>query len=61
MGQLTELDERNQFTMRDILDKAAVATPGRDAITQKIGDFYSSCMDERPPTPKAATAQAGTG
>src|SRR5438128_6623234 len=42
-----ELDERNQFTMRDNLDKAAVATPGRDAITQKIGDFYSSCMDEK--------------
>jgi putative endopeptidase len=42
-----ELDERNQFTMRDILDKAAVASPGRDPITQKIGDFYSSCMDEK--------------
>ncbi len=42
-----ELDERNQFTMRDILDKAAVATPAREAITQKIGDFYSSCMDEK--------------
>src|SRR5258706_6228666 len=42
-----ELDERNQFTMRDILDKAAVAAPGRDAITQKIGDFYSSCLDEK--------------
>src|SRR6266404_1828877 len=33
--------------MRDILDKAAVASPARDAITQKIGDFYSSCMDEK--------------
>ncbi len=42
-----ELDERNQFTMRDILEKAAVAAPGRDALTQKIGDFYSSCMDEK--------------
>ena len=42
-----ELDERNQYAMRDILDKAAVVTPGRDAITQKIGDFYSSCMDEK--------------
>jgi endothelin-converting enzyme/putative endopeptidase len=42
-----ELDERNQFTMRDILEKVAVATPGRDAVTQKIGDFYSSCMDEK--------------
>src|SRR5467141_110720 len=41
-----ELDERNQYTMRDILEKAAVASPARDAITQKIGDFYSSCMDE---------------
>ena len=42
-----ELDERNQYTMRDILEKAALAAPGRDAITQKIGDFYSSCMDEK--------------
>jgi putative endopeptidase len=42
-----ELDERNQYTMREILDKASVAAPGRDAITQKIGDFYSSCMDEK--------------
>jgi putative endopeptidase len=42
-----ELDERNQYTMRDILDKAAVASQARDAITQKIGDFYSSCMDEK--------------
>ncbi len=41
-----ELHERNQRTMREILEKAAVATPGRDAITQKIGDFYGSCMDE---------------
>src|SRR5258705_9776148 len=47
-----ELDERNQFTMREILDKASVAAPERDAITQKIGDLYSSCMDE-----KAAEAQ----
>jgi len=41
-----ELDERNQYTMRDILQKAAVDSPQRDAITQKIGDFYSTCMDE---------------
>ncbi|MBI3477942.1 MAG: M13 family metallopeptidase [Acidobacteria bacterium] len=42
-----ELDERNQYTMRDILDKAAGAPSGRDALTQKIGDFYGSCMDEK--------------
>src|SRR4051812_2181812 len=41
-----ELDERNQFTMRDILDKAAVPSTGRSSTEQKIGDFYGSCMDE---------------
>jgi len=50
-----ELDERNQYTMRDILDKAAVASSQRDAITQKIGDFYGSCMDE------AAVESKGSG
>jgi len=40
-----ELDERNQYTMRDILEKAGTGSQ-RDAITQKIGDFYGSCMDE---------------
>src|SRR5436189_5980927 len=28
-----ELDERNQFSMRNILEKAAIDSPGRDAIT----------------------------
>ena len=42
-----ELDERNQKTMREILNKAATPTSGGDAITQKIGAFYSSCMDDK--------------
>jgi len=50
-----ELDERNQFTMRDILEKAAVAEPKRDATAQKIGDFYSSCMDEPAAESKGST------
>jgi len=50
-----ELDERNQYTMRDILDKAAVASPQRDGITQKIGDFYGSCMDEAAVEAKGST------
>jgi predicted metalloendopeptidase len=33
--------------LHDILDKAAVDDPKRDPITKKIGDFYSSCMDEQ--------------
>jgi endothelin-converting enzyme/putative endopeptidase len=41
-----ELRERNSAILREILEKAATDTPGRDAVTQKIGDYYSSCMDE---------------
>ena len=42
-----ELDERNLVTLRDILEKASANDPGRNAIEQKIGDFYGSCMDEK--------------
>ena len=42
-----EVQQRNQTAMREILEKAAVDSPGRDAITQKIGDFYGACMDEK--------------
>ena len=41
----TELYERNLVTERDILQKAS-ADANRDAIDQKIGDFYGSCIDE---------------
>jgi endothelin-converting enzyme/putative endopeptidase len=44
-GRFSELDERNRLILRQILEKAATAS-NRDADTQKIGDFYSSCMDE---------------
>ncbi len=43
----TELYERNLITERDILEKASVDKPGRSPIEQKIGDYYSSCMDEK--------------
>jgi len=45
-GSFSELAERNRVILRDILDKAAVDNPNRNAIDQKIGDFYSACMDE---------------
>ena len=32
--------------LRQILEKASEPRPGRDAVEQKIGDYYSSCMDE---------------
>ena len=32
---------------RQILEKAAAGGAGRNAIDQKIGDLYGSCMDEK--------------
>jgi putative endopeptidase len=41
-----EIDERNAAILREILEKAAATGAGRDPITQKIGDYYGSCIDE---------------
>jgi putative endopeptidase len=46
-GTFTELYERNMAINRSILEKASVDNPGRDATDQKIGDYYSSCIDEK--------------
>ncbi|MGA2215970.1 MAG: M13 family metallopeptidase N-terminal domain-containing protein, partial [Bryobacteraceae bacterium] len=40
------LADRNRAILRGILEKASVDDPKRSALEQKIGDFYSSCMDE---------------
>ena len=40
-----ELAERNRAELRGILESAAKAS-NRDANEQKIGDYYSACMDE---------------
>jgi endothelin-converting enzyme/putative endopeptidase len=45
-GRFSELQERNLAILRDILEKAASAV-ARGPDTQKIGDYYASCMDER--------------
>jgi endothelin-converting enzyme/putative endopeptidase len=42
-----ELHERNMDIARGILEKAATGGAGRNAIDQKIGDFYGACMDEK--------------
>jgi len=42
-----EVNERNQKVLRQILEKAAAGGAERDAIDQKIGDYYGSCMDEK--------------
>ena len=45
-GRFNELQERGEYIVRDILEKAAAKTAGRTATEQKIGDYYGSCMDE---------------
>jgi putative endopeptidase len=46
-ASFTELDERNLDTEHGILEKAESGGTGRNAIDQKIGDLYGSCMDEK--------------
>jgi len=45
-GRFNELAEYNRQLLHQILEKASANDPHRGPITQKIGDFYASCMDE---------------
>jgi len=45
-GRFSELAERNRTILHNILEKASTTTAARDADTQKIGDYYFTCMDE---------------
>ena len=54
-GRFNELAEQNLWMLRDILEKAAAKKGTRDAVTQKIGDFYGACMDESAANRKGAT------
>src|SRR5215210_6854617 len=44
-GRFNELQDRNNEILHQILEKASSAT-APDPDTKKIGDYYSSCMDE---------------
>ena len=46
-GRFDELQQRNLEVLHQILEEAAKAAPGRDSVTQKIGDYYAACMDEK--------------
>ena len=46
-GSFVELRERNLDIEHDILEKAAAGGASRNAIDQRIGDLYGSCMDEK--------------
>ena len=41
-----KLYQDNLVFLRGILEQAAAERGQRDAVTQKIGDFYAACMDE---------------
>jgi putative endopeptidase len=53
-GRFNELQERGEYIVKDILEKAAAKSEGRTPNEQKIGDYYGSCMDE------SAIEKAGT-
>jgi len=44
-GSFTMLADRNQASMRVILEEAGKANAAAGSNQQKIGDFYASCMD----------------
>lgn len=53
-GRFNELQQRGEYIVREILEKASADRPGRSSNEQKIGDYYASCMDE------SAIEKAGT-
>src|SRR5438132_6962744 len=44
-GTFTQLADKNQQNLRQILDAAVSAKAAPGSNEQKIGDFYASCMD----------------
>jgi putative endopeptidase len=48
----SKMQDENRTRLREILEAAAVPDANRNAVTQKIGDYYASCVDEKPLRPK---------
>lgn len=51
-----KLYQDNLEFLRGILEQAAASKEQRDAVTQKIGDFYAACMDESAVEKRGAAA-----
>jgi endothelin-converting enzyme/putative endopeptidase len=45
-GTYGKLEDENRAQLRAILEEAANTNRTRDAVAQKIGDYYASCVDE---------------
>jgi putative endopeptidase len=43
----SKMQDENLGRLRGILETASAPAPNRNAATQKIGDYYASCTDER--------------
>jgi len=43
----SKMQDENLTKLRSILEAAAAPDPARNAVNQKIGDYYASCMDEK--------------
>ncbi|HTW58787.1 MAG TPA: M13 family metallopeptidase [Terriglobales bacterium] len=43
----SKMEDENRARLRGILEAAAAPDSSRNAVTQKIGDYYASCMDEK--------------
>jgi putative endopeptidase len=54
-GVSSKLQDQNWSLLRNLLESAAPASPERNAVTRKIGDYYAACMDE------GAIDRAGVG
>lgn len=46
-GHGSPLQLWNETVLRQTLEKAAAGGAGRNAVDQKIGDYYAACMDEK--------------
>jgi putative endopeptidase len=43
----SKMQDENRTRLREILEAAAGPSSDRNAVTQKIGDYYASCTDEK--------------
>jgi putative endopeptidase len=50
----SKMEDENRGRLRGILEAASAPDASRNAVTQKIGDYYASCMDEKAVDAKGA-------
>jgi endothelin-converting enzyme/putative endopeptidase len=55
----SKMEDENRARLRGILEAASAPDPKRNAAAQKIGDYYSSCVNEKAIDAKAAEPLQG--